>query len=226
MPLVIMQGVPCDVIPSAPVEAKAEPFWRLQRQLSPKTMSTMRTVPELSLDVSGAKGADARDGIYGRVVYDVGQRGQAGTDAGTAMAGANAGRVVLYMSTFVVGEANHSEDSATVNNGGYRGSILAQYTISNATSSTTTTYKSVLLVPQVHQPETRSCCPSILSCSTIKILAVGGMGGNGGVGGNGSGGTQGGRGEVSTCNHIVADFCHFLRVQVSFPFSCLYLIFP
>jgi hypothetical protein len=214
-----MQGVPYDVLPSAPVEAEAESFWGLQqRSLSPMTMSTMRTVPELSLDVSGTKGTDARDGIYGRIVYDVGQRGQAGTDAGTATAGADAGRVVLYMST-VVGEANHSQDPAIVKKSKYRGSILVQFTKSNAASSTTTTCKTVLLVPQFQEPETRSRCPSALSCSTIDLLAVGGMGGNGGVGGNGSGGTKGGRGEVRTPNHIVADFCHFLRVHESFPFS-------
>jgi hypothetical protein len=117
-----MQGVPYDTVPSAPVEEGNNgatvvesvvdtPFWDPAPLMS---VSTVMTVPELLLDVSGATGTNAENGVPGRDGSSAGQQGEAGTDAGLAMAGAHAGRVVLYLSTataaaaFAAATANQS----------------------------------------------------------------------------------------------------------------------
>jgi hypothetical protein len=213
--VIIMEGVPYDVKPSAPIEAvvlepeevvdsdamvesssavaAATPIWGLLYQQQPlMTVSTMTTVPELSLDVSGAKGINARNGVSGRNANGGGGYGQAGTDASTVMAGVNAGRVVLSMSTAAI-----AADSVIVKKGEYGGCILVQYTMSNTSSTTTSTDQSVFLAPQLQPETTGSGCPGTLLRSTIKILAMGGKGGDGGCGGNGSGGARGYPGQVS-----------------------------
>jgi hypothetical protein len=120
-----MDGVPYDVKPSASVEAvvmeseavveteavvesEATLFWG---QSPLMTVSTMRTVRELSLDVSDAAGDDAEKGVSGRDGGSAGQHGESGSDASQAVAGASAGRVVLYMST--TDTAAQRGDSAT-----------------------------------------------------------------------------------------------------------------
>jgi hypothetical protein len=94
-----MDGVPYDVKPSAPVEAAVlvmeseavvdaetmvesvtAPIWGLEQQQQPLwTVSTASTVHKLSLDVSGAKGTNARNGISGRSGNGAGGYGRAGT---------------------------------------------------------------------------------------------------------------------------------------------------
>jgi hypothetical protein len=234
-----MDGVPYDVKPSAPVEAavlvmeseavvEAEtmvesvtaPIWGLQQQQQPLwTVSTMRTVPELSLDVSGAKGTNAEKGVSGRDGDSAGQHGESGSDASQAVAGTNAGRVVLYMSTTAAasqrgdsaaappikslyGDGSYKQNNDVVvtdgvmDNGTYQGRILVQYSMPNAWSTSTSDQQSVYLVPQL-QPESRACGRLTLSRSAIKIVAVGGKGGNGSDGGNGGSGAKGRPGQVS-----------------------------
>jgi hypothetical protein len=247
-----MQGVPYDAMPSAPVEEDNgttvvesavvdTPFWDQAPLMS---ALTVMTVPELLLDVSGATGTNAENGVPGRNGTSAGQHGEAGTDAGLAMAGANAGRVVLYLSTATAAnlsavtelgyDAVTVADAVLLPNGkaepikemgenddvtnktvaypphannvstdaveidAYRGSILVEYSMSNASillTNSTEQQQSVYLVPQ--QQPNGSACPGTLSCSTVQIMAIGGNGGNGGVGGNGGQGAQGHRGHVS-----------------------------
>jgi hypothetical protein len=201
-----MDGVPYDVKPSAPVEAvvvmesvaliesEAEvgsvtvPSWGL-RQPPLTIASTMITVPELLVDVSGDAGDNAEHGVSGRDSKTAGGNGEAGTDASTAMEGDDADRVVLYMSTAA------AADSVLVKKGEYGGCILIQYSMT--ASSNSSPDRSVFLVPQLKPETAGSSCHGTLSRSAIKILAVGGKGGDGGYGGSGSDGARGRSGEVS-----------------------------
>jgi hypothetical protein len=258
-----MQGVPYDAMPSAPVEevngeavmveSVDTSSWDQAPLLSVPTMIT--TVPDLLLDVSGAAGTNAENGVLGRDGSSAGQHGEAGTDAGLAMAGAHAGRVVLVMSTAAtVAAANQSvtemgvtvADAVLLPNGNveaikllggneavasktvsylhandvsaeavesdaYRGSILIQYSLSNANTAD----QSVYLVPQKQPNGSDSLPGGTLSCSTVQIMAVGGNGGNGGVGGNGGHGAQGHRGRVSSHTLASRTFLPFWSGTVS-----------